>query len=386
MGANHFKVVESKASFYTNEWRNTIDLFNLSYLSRDRVTIDEIPFELGFQPEVNEEFPTIVNGKPRIEHNIHQIWISPNETKNVSRNDVLVPADFADNMRSFVEHNPSWTYYFWTYHAARRLIADRHPYLLDFFYNMTEPVVKADLVRYVVLYEYGGLYADLDTKNLRPLDIVTVKYPCILVLAPFENAVCMSKAPYQICNGEIFCRSKHPFFAQILKDISRKRFNPQAVFFIGPGYITAQFKTYMHIDRNDVRRVDLGQNSSSPYFFKGSISPNHIDGIYIPNTRFFLDQPHPILRAGVERRCSDVTLQEQDALVKRMCAVVKKRGFLRNPGKFTFLTHEYAFSFGQARRNAGFTYINLKSVVANFVYYADKDVSDTGDRNVLSLK
>ena len=347
--------------------------FNASLLTKKIVMLGELPLDVGFQPEIEEEFPTIPNGRPRIEHNIHQIWINVNSTEERSKEDFLVPDNYAGNMKAFMTHNPTWNYFFWTYHTARRLIADRHPYLLGFFDNSTEAVVKADLTRYVVLYEFGGLYADLDTGSVRPLDIATKKYPCMLILAPFENAVCMSHMPYQICNGEIFCRAKHPFFRQVLQEIGRKVVNPKNALVIGPGFITGQYRIYNNISKTEIPQVDLHQDNTSPYFFKGAIPPTDDDGIYIPNTRYFLDQPHPTLKAGVRNRCVNVTTGKfkNDDLVKRMCAVAEKRGFIRPPGKFTFLTHAYAFSFNKANKAKKKTYIPVRSVIERFITYLD---------------
>ena len=348
------------------------NFFNASLLEKKVVMLDELPLDVGFQPEVEEEFPTIPNGKPRIEHNIHQIWIRENTTAEKSKDDFMVPDNYAENMRAFMKHNPTWNYYFWTYHTARRLIADRHPYLLGFFDNTTEPITKADLIRYVALYEFGGLYADLDTGCVRPLDIATKKYPCMLILAPFENAVCMSHMPYQICNGEIFCRAKHPFFRQVVQQIGRKVVNPKDALVIGPGFITGQYRIYENITKTQIPQVDLHQNSTSPYFYKGAIPPTDDNGIYIPNTRYFLDQPHPTLKNGVHTRCANVTGKyKNDGLVKRMCAVAEKRGFIRPPGKFTFLTHAYAFSFSKGNKAKKKTYIPVRSIIENFTTFLD---------------
>jgi mannosyltransferase OCH1-like enzyme len=37
-------------------------------------------------------------------------------------------------------------------------------------YNRMEPVMKADLFRYLILYDVGGYYADIDVQCSQPLD------------------------------------------------------------------------------------------------------------------------------------------------------------------------------------------------------------------------
>ncbi|XP_052799106.1 uncharacterized protein LOC128230702 [Mya arenaria] len=357
---------------------------NPSYVLRNsvlwhqtKVMIDELPLEMGFQPEMDEEFPTIPNGTPRIPYNIHQMWIKQNNTSyGENTSDLSVPDTYVDNMQSFMKHNPHWKYYFWTHSTARQLIADKHPYLLAFFDNATEAVVKADLIRYVAIYEIGGLYADLDTACLRPLDIVTKKYSCMLVLAPFENAACMSNQPYQICNGEFFCKPQHPFCKQILQEIGRKKLNAKNQFVIGPGFITGQYRIYQNISDKEQYRVDIHQNTTTPFMYKGALPDTDGAGIYIPNTRYFLDQPHPILKVGVKKRCSNVTAH--NTLVKRMCAIVETRGFVREPGPFTFLNHDYSYSFSKVNQKKNKTCIPVRDIIPSFITYKIK-------RDVLGL-
>ncbi|XP_052801331.1 uncharacterized protein LOC128232032 isoform X1 [Mya arenaria] len=349
----------------------TYVLRNSALWHQTNVMIDELPLEVGFQPEMDEEFPTIPNGKPRIPHNVHQMWIKQNNTSyGENTSDLSVPDTYVDNMQSFMKHNPHWKYYFWTHSTARQLIADKHPYLLAFFDNATEAVVKADLTRYVAIYEIGGLYVDLDTACLRPLDIVTKKYSCMLVLAPFENAACMSNRPYQICNGEFFCKPKHPFFKQILQEIGRKKLNAKNQLIIGPGFITGQYRIYQNISDKEQYRVDIHQNTTTPFMYKGALPDTDEAGIYIPNTRYFLDQPHPILKVGVRKRCSNVTAH--NTLVKRMCAIVETRGFVREPGPFTFLTHAYSYSFSKVNQKKNKTYILVRDIIPSFITYKIK--------------
>jgi len=81
-------------------------------------------------------------------------------------------------------------------------------------------VIKSDLLRCVVLYEYGGLYADLDTVDIRPLDRVTQRFSCIVVPCPWEHSVLNNILPYYLANGEMFCRLKHPFLQRLLSGVA----------------------------------------------------------------------------------------------------------------------------------------------------------------------
>ena len=49
---------------------------------------------------------------------------------------------------------------------SRELIATEYPWFLTTFDNYTQPIQRADAIRYFVLSHYGGIYIDLD--DVRP--------------------------------------------------------------------------------------------------------------------------------------------------------------------------------------------------------------------------
>jgi hypothetical protein len=95
----------------------------------------------------------------RIPRHIHQLW-----------NDENPPPRYLPLIESWKRHNPAWKYTLWTHAAVRELISTRRPELLPVFDGYAKPICRADLGRYVVLAEFGGIYADLDTECLRPID------------------------------------------------------------------------------------------------------------------------------------------------------------------------------------------------------------------------
>lgn len=57
---------------------------------------------------------------------------------------------------------PGWQYRLWTDADNRRLIATDFPWFLAQYDSYSEPVQRADAVRYFILYKHGGVYMDLD--------------------------------------------------------------------------------------------------------------------------------------------------------------------------------------------------------------------------------
>lgn len=75
------------------------------------------------------------------------------------------------------------------------------------------------MCRYFVLYEYGGLYADLDVECLRPIDgaLKDSSSDCLLSQEPLEHAEFLAPvgAPL-VSNALMACRPGHPFLAHVI--------------------------------------------------------------------------------------------------------------------------------------------------------------------------
>lgn len=330
---------------------------HLRLINKSATHLGEIPLDAGFQPEIDCEFP-YGGTEPRIPHNIHQVWLT-------SPDKASPPTYFLENVKTFFKHNPDWTYFFWTNETARLLLEDRHPELLPIYDSFQEIVVKGDMIRYVLLYEFGGLYADMDVVNHRPLDVATTKYPCMLVPEPFEHAVMWYGAPYVVINAIILCRAKHPFFKQLLDAIPGRKDEKNIVYKLGPGFLTHQYKIYIN-NTQDVYKIEFAQNTS-PYFYKGVVPATDDNGIYIPNTRFFMDSPSPALKQAVAKRCKELKLSDLPA---RMCKVVKERGYQRNPNSFTILEHQWTHTWSAAKKNSKYNYTSIRNMTEKLMIYS----------------
>ncbi|XP_052791052.1 uncharacterized protein LOC128225074 [Mya arenaria] len=323
--------------------------------------LDDLPCEVGFQQEYEVDFPTEKTASPKIPHVIHQIWITTSENMTTSSQQ-MVPAQFIDNMKTFRKFNPSWEYMFWSYANGRSLVERFYPNVLDYFDKAPESVTKSDLLRYVVVHKYGGLYADLDSTCHRSLDRVTMKYSCILVPAPFENAAIFVKWPYHICNAIFFCRPHHDYFGFLIDRISEmSTMSSIPTFSLGPHFFTSIYRQYQNISREDIYKVNVTANFTSPYFYKGHISELLSNGLYIPNTRFFLDQPHPFLKGRLAKDCKNN--QNNSLLLQRVCCVLQLRGFERQPGRYTFISHAYSFSFAGFNKKKYTNYVSVINVI-----------------------
>jgi mannosyltransferase OCH1-like enzyme len=95
---------------------------------------------------------------PRI---LHQIWIGPDP----------LPAEYAAYATTWQAHHPGWEYRLWT---EDQLPAMRNRALFDEAEELTPaPNVqqfRADVLRYEILWNLGGVYVDIDFECLAPID------------------------------------------------------------------------------------------------------------------------------------------------------------------------------------------------------------------------
>lgn len=103
---------------------------------------------------------------------IHQIWHSP------------VYASDAGSPESWKTHNRDWTYRLWNFEHLEDLVAAEFPELLHLYRSYPNMVQRVDLARYVLLYRFGGIYADMDTDCLAPLDPIAAEDRVVLCEEP----------------------------------------------------------------------------------------------------------------------------------------------------------------------------------------------------------
>ena len=133
----------------------------------------------------------------------------------------------------------------------RHLIATRFPQWLTLWNDLPLSIMRADMIRYFILYEFGGVYADLDFEALQSLDnmIVTVQktarqrssddsddsdtsdtsdtdknehHSCILGQEPKEHAHVLYKVPTLVCNALMASCPGHPFWMEVIELIAAR--------------------------------------------------------------------------------------------------------------------------------------------------------------------
>lgn len=92
---------------------------------------------------------------------IHQMWFQGFEN---------MPKKYIPNIETWKEGNPGWEHVFWDEGKIINLIRTKFPDYLESFQLLNKDIKKCDAARYFILYDQGGIYADLDTICHTPID------------------------------------------------------------------------------------------------------------------------------------------------------------------------------------------------------------------------
>jgi len=185
-----------------------------------------------------------------VSRTIHQTWKDKN-----------IPDHFLPWIKSWKDTHPDWEYKLWTDDDNRRLIKEKYEWFLPTYDNYEFNIQRADAIRCFILYEYGGLYADVDiwcAKDTSPLfsDVTD----CALF---YENPNHCLKDRF--LNTDIFTNSimysvkGSKFMLKLMKTMSKNEYmyepfdndakettdeNLRVIYSTGPGFITTMYYRY----------------------------------------------------------------------------------------------------------------------------------------------
>lgn len=115
------------------------------------------------------------SGIPKI---IHQTWKTAD-----------IPDKWKPTQAKWKELHPDWVYILWTDESIRAYISQFYPEYLELHDSYEYNIQRADMIRYFVLHDFGGIYSDLDQypkKNIEAYITCNMNY---FVLSPNPNII-----------------------------------------------------------------------------------------------------------------------------------------------------------------------------------------------------
>jgi len=157
--------------------------------------------------------------KERIPKIIHQIWLgSP------------LPEQYKKMQKTWLDHHPNWEYHLWTDENVQYLYLQNRP-LYEAATNLGQ---KSDILRYEILYQFGGLYVDTDFECLKPFDVLNET--CDFYAGIIDHI----KSP-QICNALIASTPGHPIIDKCIKKLRGAKISQTPEQQTGPAFFTRCF-------------------------------------------------------------------------------------------------------------------------------------------------
>lgn len=111
-----------------------------------------------------------------IPQTFHQIWLG---TKPI-------PPMLRKYAKTWKDNHPKWNFELWDDDKSSALMKESYPNLLNFYQSLPYLTQRVDVIKYLVLHEFGGLYMDFDCECLKPIDDL-LTYPICIGLEPYEH-------------------------------------------------------------------------------------------------------------------------------------------------------------------------------------------------------
>lgn len=174
---------------------------------------------------------------------VHQIWLSFNNGRTPSNIHEMC-------INAWKSMYPS--YKLWQNEDALSLIRNSYPMFLPLFEDTTlkYPIIKCDVLRLIILYHLGGIYADIDIYPLRPISFhEETSFEIILTDEWYKS----SQLTESVHNAIMIARKKkNTFWLSLALDILQKYKSgelPQTeseVFdFSGPKFINTMVRKHL---------------------------------------------------------------------------------------------------------------------------------------------
>lgn len=187
---------------------------------------------------------------------IHQLWKSDR-----------IPSRWRRASESVRRYHKDWQYRLWTDDMMDHHVKTLHPDFYPVFAGMNRHIMRVDVFRYVLMYDYGGLYCDLDYEFLRPYD-----YGESEVVLSLEYDMEYGDDRNEIANYVFASVPRHKLWEDILEDLKAAPPDAPAVPDVaaatGPKFVTRIYNR----NRERYQGVRLTQQPT--------LSPRRVHGRY----------------------------------------------------------------------------------------------------------
>ncbi len=137
---------------------------------------------------------------------IFQTWKSKTE----------IPANMKYWSQTWKTYHPSYTYELWDDSDNRAFVEKEFPWFLKTYDSYDREIKRADAIRYMYLYKYGGIYADMDFECLKSLEPVLKEkaQSCDILLGSMKT--CFGYHQHSLPNAIMISKPGQDFWLTLL--------------------------------------------------------------------------------------------------------------------------------------------------------------------------
>ena len=190
---------------------------------------------------------------------------------------IHIPQKWAILQQKVKKNFPEWEYRFWTDEDNLHLVQNYFREWEAVYLAMPKAIMRVDMIRYMYMYEFGGLYLDIDYEILRPFNFQN--YSLVL---PSEHK---NQDSVFIGNSIFSSVPRHAFWAKVLNDLKENpplivKNEEDVINLTGPGFLT---KTYLNYFKDDTSIYVPERNLFNPNIPRSKFEQKKLenDGITI---------------------------------------------------------------------------------------------------------
>lgn len=127
-----------------------------------------------------------------------------------------IPREFSKNRELWLETLEGWQTPLLTDKDLRNMVKSDFPQYLEAYDGFTENIERVDFARLVMMYR-GGVYADLDTYPLKPIDRWVDTNKIVLGREPLEHAREMYGRKVVVCNAFMISPPRLDFWKKLME-------------------------------------------------------------------------------------------------------------------------------------------------------------------------
>jgi len=179
---------------------------------------------------------------------IHQIWLDFRQEKD-RKGPHVFPDKYKKYQQSWLDNNPDWLYVLWDDDMSNQVVKTYFPELWKVYSKYPAGVQRCDAFRYCLLYRYGGLYVDVDTKCLKSISPLFSSLKKKIAISGSSNSPFFFKL--KISNFAMYSKPNQDFWKNVIGDVIKAgtwtKFVPFSLNVInstGPGMLSRSIRKY----------------------------------------------------------------------------------------------------------------------------------------------